>query len=230
MEIGNTISPINALAGLTGTERGIAAPKTGAHSLAGPGSADSQGQNKATVSGREKKPDQPGTKPAQKSNNPQELSAEEQHQVQKLKARDREVRSHEASHVAAGGPYVRGGVSYTYEKGPDGRSYAVGGEVSIDTSPISNNPQATIRKMQTVRRAALAPADPSGADRSVAGQASANEAKARIDLMKERNEELQTTPEENGGQPTPRPLGYDAGGNETQTNVAAVGNLVDIAG
>jgi hypothetical protein len=110
-----------------------------------------------------------------------ELSAEEKKQVVDLKKRDREVKAHEAAHMAAGGGYVRGGASYSYQTGPDGKRYAVGGEVSIDTS-AEDDPNATIRKMQTVRSAALAPANPSGQDRSVAAAASAMEAKARQQL------------------------------------------------
>ena len=91
---------------------------------------------------------------------PEQLSKEEQQEVAKLKQRDAEVRAHEQAHIAAGGHYVRGGANYEYQTGPDGKRYAVGGEVSIDTSPVPDDPQATITKMQTVRRAALAPAKP----------------------------------------------------------------------
>jgi hypothetical protein len=99
-------------------------------------------------------------------------------EAQKLAQRDREVRAHEAAHAAAGGQYVRGGATFQYQKGPDGKMYAVGGEVSIDSSPVKGDPRATIAKMQTVQRAALAPADPSGQDRAVAAAAAAAAAQA----------------------------------------------------
>lgn len=118
----------------------------------------------------------------------EELSEEERQQVEKLRARDAEVRTHEAAHMAAGGAHVRGGATYSYQQGPDGKSYAIGGEVSIDVSPIPGNPQATIQKMQQVRAAALAPAEPSGADRSVAAAASQAEAKARQELTAKQTE------------------------------------------
>jgi hypothetical protein len=114
---------------------------------------------------------------------PNALSDEERQQVDKLKKRDTEVKSHEAAHVAAGGAYVRGGASYEYQTGPDGKKYAIGGEVSIDTSPISGNPQATISKMETVKRAALAPAQPSGQDMAVAAAAASAEVKAQQELV-----------------------------------------------
>lgn len=111
-----------------------------------------------------------------------ELTAEERQQVEKLKSRDAEVRAHEAAHMGAGGSHVRGGASYSYQPGPDGRQYAVGGEVSIDVSSVAGNPQATIQKMLQVRAAALAPAEPSGADRGVAARAAQVEAEARQQL------------------------------------------------
>jgi hypothetical protein len=113
------------------------------------------------------------------------LTEDERRQVEKLKKRDAEVKAHEAAHVASGGQYVRGGASYEYQTGPDGKKYAVGGEVSIDTSPVSDDPQSTITKMQTVKRAALAPAQPSGQDEAVAAQASAAMMKAQQELTKQ---------------------------------------------
>jgi len=119
----------------------------------------------------------------------EELSKEEKKKVQELKARDKEVRAHEMAHIAAGGHYVRGGASYEYETGPDGRKYAVGGEVSIDTSPVKNDPQATIQKMRVVRKAALAPAQPSGQDRAVAAKAAQQEIKAQMELREQKAKE-----------------------------------------
>ncbi len=111
-----------------------------------------------------------------------ELNAEEKDDLEKLKARDREVRAHEAAHKAAAGNLARGGAQFEFETGPDGRRYAVGGEVNIDTSKVSGDPQATISKAQTIRRAANAPAQPSGQDRAVAAQANRMEAEARQQL------------------------------------------------
>lgn len=106
------------------------------------------------------------------------LSSEEKRQVNELKRRDAEVKTHEQAHMAAGGGVVQGGASYEYQRGPDGRTYAVGGEVQIDVS-AENTPEATIAKMQQVQRAALAPAQPSGTDRAVAARAAQVEARAR---------------------------------------------------
>ena len=105
-------------------------------------------------------------------------------EIADLKARDQQVRAHEAAHLTAAGGLARGGASYTYERGPDGVAYAVGGEVSIDTSPVPGNPAATLAKAQQIQAAALAPADPSAQDRSVASAASAMAARAQRDLQR----------------------------------------------
>ena len=109
--------------------------------------------------------------------------------LRKLRARDREVRAHEGAHVAAGGSLVRGGPSYTLQRGPDGRSYAIGGEVQIDASPVDGDPNATLVKAGRIRSAALAPAEPSPQDRRVASNASQLASRARVDIAVLRREE-----------------------------------------
>ena len=100
-----------------------------------------------------------------------ELTEEELAMIEQLSARDQEVRAHERAHQAVAGSFA-GSASYTYQSGPDGKRYAIGGEVPIDASPIPGNPQATIAKMQVVKAAAMAPAEPSSQDRRVAASAS----------------------------------------------------------
>jgi hypothetical protein len=106
------------------------------------------------------------------------LSPQAKALVQKLQARDADVRAHEEAHVAAGGSLVTGGPNFVYEKGPDGREYAVGGDVTIDSSPVKGNPKATEAKELQVEAAALAPVDPSGQDLAVAASAAAAAAQA----------------------------------------------------
>lgn len=118
-----------------------------------------------------------------------EFSQEDVAELSKLKARDVEVRAHEQAHLSAAGGYATGGASFSYQKGPDGQSYAVGGEVGIDLSQESD-PNATIQKMQTIKRAALAPASPSSTDRQVAAQAEVKEAQARQEILQEQQEQL----------------------------------------
>ncbi len=126
----------------------------------------------------------PESEPSQRPNGTAELSPAKLRLVQALKQTDQEVRTHEMAHVAAGGSYITSGASYTYKKGPDGKTYAVAGEVRIDTAPIPGNPEATIEKMQQIRRAALAPATPSDQDRRVAAKASSQALKAVGELAR----------------------------------------------
>lgn len=116
------------------------------------------------------------------------LDEEQLARVEELKQRDTEVREHEQAHLSAAGSYARGGASFEYERGPDGRNYAVRGEVQIDTSPVPDDPEATIRKMQVVYAAALAPAEPSAQDRRVAEQAQARIRAAQAELAEREGE------------------------------------------
>lgn len=113
--------------------------------------------------------------------------AQDQALISQLAARDREVRAHEQAHMAVGGAYA-GAAKYQFQRGPDGVNYAVGGEVPIDVSKAAN-PEQTIRKAQIVRRAALAPAEPSPQDRLVAAEASRMEMQARQELALELRQE-----------------------------------------
>ena len=172
-----------------------------------------------------------GTPP---ESNPTELTDEEVREVQELRARDRVVRQHEQAHIAAGGPFIRGGPTFTFETGPDGRQYAVGGEVSIDTSKEAT-PERTLIKAQTVRRAALAPAEPSGQDRAVAAKASQLEAQARREISLSRLPQVESSgtgslpSAESGSSGNPVPA---AGPSETSVPSAQneVGQLVDLIG
>ena len=112
----------------------------------------------------------------------------EDKKIEELKDRDTEVRLHEQAHAATGGQYA-GAPTYEYETGPDGKRYAVGGEVSIDIAE-AKTPEETVRKMQQVKAAALAPAEPSPQDYKVAAEASQKEQAARADIAKENVEAL----------------------------------------
>ena len=120
----------------------------------------------------------------------QKLTPAEEQVVQQLQKRDREVKAHELAHLASAGQYARGGPSYSYQLGPDGQRYAIGGEVPIDISKEST-PEQTIQKMEVVRSAAMAPAQPSSADRSIAAAAAAMEAQARQEIQNARVEASQ---------------------------------------
>ncbi|WP_328986801.1 putative metalloprotease CJM1_0395 family protein [Thiorhodovibrio winogradskyi] len=137
---------------------------------------DKQGEEEQTESGDETKS--------------QELTPDEEVVVSGLRQRDMEVRAHEQAHAAAGGSYVTKAPSYDYQTGPDGNRYAVGGEVSIDTSPVPNDPAATMEKARVILRAALAPAEPSSQDYRVAAQARSMEAQAHGEMLEENLREM----------------------------------------
>lgn len=119
------------------------------------------------------------------THNPQQLSIEEQRQLRELEARDREVRAHEQAHLRVGRDLIRGAANYSYQKGPDGQQYAVGGEVRIDTSPVRGDPEATEDKAYHIRETALAPTQPSNQDRAVASTASRMAQEARIEIQRQ---------------------------------------------
>lgn len=143
----------------------------------------------------------------------QRYQDQKQAQVRELASRDREVRSHEQAHAAIGGVFA-GAPSYHFERGPDGVSYAVGGEVPIDTSSAAT-PELTIAKAQTVKRAALAPAEPSPQDRRVAQEAVQLEAEARRELTLERAKDADNKPQ----------LPANTGGDGDKNVAQAPGNV-----
>ncbi|PKG97697.1 putative metalloprotease CJM1_0395 family protein [Paraglaciecola sp. MB-3u-78] len=119
----------------------------------------------------------------------QQQQQQAEQQLTELKQRDAEVRAHEQAHASLGGQYA-GSPEYEYETGPDGKRYAVGGEVSIDISEAST-PEETIRKAQQVKAAALAPAEPSAQDLRVATEATQIALEARSDIARTKAEEAQ---------------------------------------
>ncbi|WP_306519298.1 putative metalloprotease CJM1_0395 family protein [Rheinheimera sp.] len=142
-------------------------------------------------SGREQNGEGGGNNQNNSQGNSQDGSAEEkrqqaaeQREIAELKKRDAEVKAHEQAHASVGGQ-LAGSPSYSYQTGPDGQKYAVGGEVNIDLAEVPGDPQATIIKMQQVKAAALAPADPSGADQQIAAEASRRIVEAQIELAQE---------------------------------------------
>jgi hypothetical protein len=151
-----------------------AAQAVSSGALAGTAVAVSAGAGPAASSG-----------PADADSEPLSDEEQEQEELDAMKRRDREVRTHEQAHKAAGGAYT-GAMRLNFQMGPDGKRYAVDGSVPIDVSPVAGDPAATLRKMEVVARAANAPASPSGADRAVASQAARAMQQARAQLAAER--------------------------------------------
>ncbi|MFZ2853780.1 MAG: putative metalloprotease CJM1_0395 family protein [Rhodocyclaceae bacterium] len=148
------------------------------------------------------------------------LTAEQEQAVAKLKQIDQKVRAHEQAHISVGADLIRGGASFSYTTGPDNKRYAVSGEVTIDTSP-GRTPEETIPKAQHIIATALAPADPSPQDHSVAAQAGRLESRARQELLAQEAEEA-ASPAGSSGAALYRDVG------QSDSTTSAVGSRFDL--
>lgn len=132
-----------------------------------------------------------------RTNAPDELqegkSPEKDAVIRELENIERGVIAHEAAHQAAAGRFG-GPVSYTRTMGPDGKSYITGGQVPI-RFVTGSTPEETLRNMEQIQKAALAPGDPSGQDIRVAARAASAAAEARHEIARKREgEEGQEVP------------------------------------
>lgn len=151
-------------------------------------------------------PFQSASASARQAGGTQTLSAEEQREVQRLRQIDRQVRAHEQAHMAAAAGLSTGGASFQYVRGPDGRQYAVAGEVSISVS-TGSTPEQTIERARRLQAAALAPADPSAQDRAVAAQAAQLEMRARLEAAQAERATEESGQGERGNTPTAETAG-----------------------
>ncbi len=129
------------------------------------------------------------------------LSEQELQEVEELSQRDDEVHAHEQAHAAIGGN-LAGQPSLEYQQGPDGKRYAVSGEVQIDISVVHGDPEKTMQKMRQVYSAAMAPMEPSGADLRIAADAMRKYNEARQELTDERMTQMKTPAAGTSASPT----------------------------
>lgn len=101
---------------------------------------------------------------------PAELSAAERADVTRLQQRDQQVRQEEKAHAAVAGD-LAGPINYIYQRGPDGRQYAVGGSVGIQATNLSGDPAEAKRIGARMAAAANAATNPSAQDYAVARKA-----------------------------------------------------------
>lgn len=114
----------------------------------------------------------------------EELTPQEEQELAKLKNTDAEVKRHENAHKAMAAGLQTSGPNYEYETGPDGKKYAVAGDVNISYQK-SSDPEINLKNAQKLKAAALAPAEPSAQDRSVARKADMEIAKAKQEILEE---------------------------------------------
>lgn len=149
--------------------------------------ASSKPEKKGTADNKKQEKDSSSSTDSKKSSS-KELKSEdsgEEATLRALKARDAEVRAHELKHLASAGQYASGGIVYDYQTGPDGRLYAVGGHVNVNTGSVSGDPEATLQKARTLRMTAMSVGDPSAADSAVAQGASQMESDAMSQIADE---------------------------------------------
>lgn len=108
-------------------------------------------------------------------------------EIKRLQEQENNVISHERSHMQSGGEFS-GSPSYLYTRGPDGKVYISGGEVKMYV-PATDDYDKLIQSLQKVKRAAMAPPDPSPQDSKTAAMASAKEASVRQEIAKMRAKE-----------------------------------------
>lgn len=141
--------------------------------------------------------------------NGKELEPDEVQYVRELERIDRNVKAHEAAHIAAGGGVVSGGASYGYTRGPDGKMYAVSGEVPISMKK-GKTPEETIQNARQIVAAAMAPADPSPQDYKVAASAMQMESQARVEQSQENEENLKEEEQKRQEQEQEKPFFEDS--------------------
>jgi len=122
--------------------------------------------------------------------NERELTLREQLEVKRLEQVERSVHEHERSHLRAARDLAISSPSFDYQRGPDGKEYAVGGEVNVSADFDFADAQGTIEKALKIRQAALAPNDPSPKDRRAATEAKIVESKAYRKLNREEAQEV----------------------------------------
>ena len=143
-------------------------------------------------------------KSGEKSKDKGELTEEDIRKIEELKKIDKKVHTHEQAHLSAAGGYARGGANYDYITGPDGNRYANSGHVNLDTGK-EKTPEATIRKANVIQKAALAPADPSPADKQIAANAAKMAADAQQELAEKKMPKFKDNkaPQNNNKQESP---------------------------
>ena len=97
--------------------------------------------------------------------------------LDKFKNLDAHIRSHEQSHASSINTTTP--ISYNYQMGPDGKMYATGGYVRLDTS-IPTDPKAAITKLDKIQHASNN-SDMSGADSSISRAANIMKMKLQLE-------------------------------------------------
>ena len=96
------------------------------------------------------------------------------------------MRAHEQAHLSTAGGLASGPATFTYQRGPNGVNYAIGGEVPI-TLRKGQTPEETLTIARKIQAAALSPAEPSQQDRNIAAVAGQMALDAATELARQAN-------------------------------------------
>lgn len=113
--------------------------------------------------------------------------SKEQKVIDELKRRDKEVRAHEAVHGSDPRLVKIGAAQFDYTIGPDGKAYATGGRVTLSTGN-SRTPEEALSKAEALKKAAMAPGEPSSKDFQALNSAAAMEFEARHRIYSDKNQ------------------------------------------
>lgn len=123
---------------------------------------------------------------------PEGQDSSEQKAVQELKRRDKEVRMHEAAHSSNPDLVKIGAAQFDYTIGPDGKAYATGGRVTLSTGR-ARTPEEALSKAEALKKAAMAPGEPSSKDFQALNSAIAMEFEARNQIYSDKNKKDEKT-------------------------------------
>jgi len=123
---------------------------------------------------------------------PEGQDSSEQKAVEELKRRDKEVRMHEAAHSSNPDLVKIGAAQFDYTIGPDGKAYATGGRVTLATGN-PRTPEEALSKAEALKKAAMAPGEPSSKDFQALNSAVAMEFEARNQIYSDKNKKDEKT-------------------------------------
>lgn len=127
-----------------------------------------------------------------KREDPDSPDSDKQRVIEDLKKRDRDVREHESAHASDPRLVKIGSAQYDYTIGPDGKAYATGGRVTLSTG-TSRTPEEAIDKAEALKRASMAPGEPSSKDFQAMNAASAMEFEAMNRIYSDRGKRADST-------------------------------------
>lgn len=122
-----------------------------------------------------------------KKHEPGAPDSSEQNTIEELKRRDKEVRAHESAHGGDPRLVKIGAAQFDYTIGPDGKAYATGGRVTLSTGS-ARTPEEALSKAEALKKAAMAPGEPSSKDFQALNSAVAMEFEARNQIYRDKNQ------------------------------------------